>query len=69
VTDYDRDFLDMEITSGGPGSSYGCCCGVTLGVHGPSGDGAGYVYAKTEDWGPKAASPMGMRNIYVMIAG
>lgn len=40
-----------EITSGGPGSSDGCCCGVTLGVHGPSGDGAGYVYAKTEDWG------------------
>ncbi|MFZ0514389.1 MAG: hypothetical protein WAM14_22485, partial [Candidatus Nitrosopolaris sp.] len=52
VTNFDHNFHDMEITSGGQGSSDGCCCGVTLGVHGPTGDGAGYVYAKTEDWGP-----------------
>ena len=49
----------MEITSGGQGSSPGCCCGVTLGVHGPSGDGAGYVYAKTEDWGPQGGKSKG----------
>jgi len=35
-----------EITSGGPGSDPGCCCGITLGVHNDS----GYVYAATEDW-------------------
>jgi hypothetical protein len=50
VTNFDSNWHDMEITSGGPGSNTGCCCGVTLGVHGPSGDGDGYVYAKTEDW-------------------
>jgi hypothetical protein len=35
---------DMEITSGGSGSSDECCCGVTLGVHGGAGDGEGYRY-------------------------
>lgn len=36
-----------EITSGGPGSDPGCCCGVTIGVKNDSGT----VFAATEDWG------------------
>jgi len=40
-----------EITSGGPGSSHGLCCGVTIGVHNDS----GYVFAATEDWGSEGS--------------
>lgn len=59
VTNFESAWRDMEITSGGPGSSAGCCCGVTLGVHGSRGDGEGFVYAKTEDWGPQGGKSKG----------